>query len=709
MFPPRVLFSPLLVAVVPLMSPPASAWSQDAPDTTAAADTTADTLAPADSALFFPAISDPRVTLLGDTLGPADTLRPKFAELPEIYPDSVIDPYTLDRPGAEPEWVLTGNELLGRGAQSLLDVLESETLALGQDLGGSGLAVFIGSPHGTSGGVQVVVDGVPAGGPLTVQWDLRRIPIESIARVAWYPGAQTAAWGGSATGGVLAITTRRSLAPSARSMLAFSVGSFDMEGFSGNLARPITARGDAFVAANFDATDGFLQTGDFTRNQLAVKAGWRFGARQRLELSRLSDGLSGEANRANLTGEEDTDAVLLHAFYGGGAGPVAVRAHGYRETQELNQSFEYRGAGGLIGDGERTGARAEIDLRGGPFTSWGAAAWEEAEVSSTHPAFLRGDGSSVLEPRPVDDPGAALVVNPRRTTEWGAGIGYRESDGRLAASGAVRRLDFGDAAEAGTAWRVDGVGRFARGVTIRASAGRALRPASPLGQALLASFAADGLEIHPGRAAAPEALAIWTGWRAEAAWSGSGWRLKGVAYGAKGRGAFLWLPPTAWLYFDRGDLETVRLGEIGFNTFDVVDLSASGLEAELAVPLPWDLRGHLRFRRLDLTEDVSGDAVPYVPRIQALGQLRYARRFFPSRDLLLEARLSGRYVDERSTLEGERLSDYLVGDLLVQATVINFTIFLSFKNLAGQSVLAEESFSLPGREGYFGVNWRFRN
>ena len=695
------------MAVLPLMSPDRAKAQDPAPgDSVALADSVA---AAADSLRFPRATSDPRITLLRDTLGFADTLRPKFAELPEIYPDSLVDPYTLDRPGASPEWMLSGDELLGRGAQSLLDVLESEALVLGYDLGGSGLATFIGSPQGTSSNVQVVIDGVPAGGPLTVNWDLRRIPLESIARVAFYPGPQSAAWGGSATGGVLAITTRRSLAPSARSLLAFSVGSFDTEGFGGNLARPLTSRGDAFIAANFDATDGFLQTGDFTRNQIVARVGWRFGDRHRLEISRLSDGFSGEASRVNLSGEQDEDAALLHGFYGGSVGPLSLRAHGYRETQEIDQDFRYRELEGLIGDGERSGARGEVGLRSGPFLAWGGGAWEESEVASTHPAFLRADGSSVLEPPASGDPDAARVVNPRRTTEWAAGIGYGVPAGPLAGSVSFRRHGFGDAAEAGTSWQAAAVGRPGAGVTLRAEAGRAVRPASPIAQAFLATFAADGFEVHPGRGSDPEALETWTGWRAGAEWSRGAWRLQARAFGATGEGAFLWLPPTAWLYFDRGALETVRIGDIGFNTFDVLDLSANGLEAEAVLPLPWDLRGRLLFRRLELVRDSSDEPVPYVPELQALGQLRYARRFFPSRDLLVEARLTGRYVDERPTIDGGRLPDHLVGDLLVQATVINFTIFVSLKNLADQIVRGEESFALPGREGFFGVNWRFRN
>jgi hypothetical protein len=92
-----------------------------------------------------------------------------------------------------------------------------------------------------------------------------------------------------------------------------------------------------------------------------------------------------------------------------------------------------------------------------------------------------------------------------------------------------------------------------------------------------------------------------------------------------------------------------------------------------------------------------------------LGQLRYARRFFPSRDLLVEARLTGRYSGERRTLDGDALPSYLATDVLLQGTIINFTIFISFKNVGGLNYRTEETFFLPGREGYFGVNWRFRN
>jgi outer membrane cobalamin receptor len=98
-----------------------------------------------------------------------------------------------------------------------------------------------------------------------------------------------------------------------------------------------------------------------------------------------------------------------------------------------------------------------------------------------------------------------------------------------------------------------------------------------------------------------------------------------------------------------------------------------------------------------------------VPESQFLGQVRYARRLFPSRDLLLEARVTGRFNGERATLSGETLSSYFVSDLLVQGTIINFTIFMSLKNMFNETFRTEEAFFLPGREGFFGINWRFRN
>ena len=70
----------------------------------------------------------------------------------------------------------------------------------------------------------------------------------------------------------------------------------------------------------------------------------------------------------------------------------------------------------------------------------------------------------------------------------------------------------------------------------------------------------------------------------------------------------------------------------------------------------------------------------------------------------MEARLTGRYLGERTALDGQALQSYLVVDALGQATVINFTIFVSFKNLGGLMI----DFDLPETEGYIGVVWRFR-
>jgi hypothetical protein len=269
-------------------------------------------------------------------------------------------------------------------------------------------------------------------------------------------------------------------------------------------------------------------------------------------------------------------------------------------------------------------------------------------------------------------------------------------------------MEFGDAFEGGTAWHAEAVGRPGAGFELRASAGRALRPTDPIGEAILVRRAEEALEIHPGVIADPAALAEWTGWRGSLTWSDPGWRATAAAFGGTGENVFAWLPPTAWLYFDPGDPELFPLGGAGFNAFDVLDLSAKGAELELVMPLPWGVKGRLAYRRLSLTEDRVGEQLPYVPEDQALGQLRFARRYFESRDLLVEARVGGRYLGERATATTGPLRSYLVMDALGQVTVINFTIFVSLKNVAGLIHRSDESFDLPGAEGYLGVVWRFR-
>lgn len=692
-----------IVAASLLAAVPATAQEEVAPaDTVALTDpTTATDMLPP-----VPLIrEDPRLTWLGDTLEQAiDTLA--FAEPIEVIPDSLVDPYTLARPGSRPAFEISGDALLGRGAFSLLDVLESESLFLARDLGGGGSPVFLSWAPWDPGGVQVVVDGVPSGNPLASGWDLRQIPLEGIARVAFYPGPRAGSWGGTGSGGVLAITTRRAVVRPARSLLSFGVGSFDVETFSGSFGRGLGPRGSFFVAANFDATEGLQNAGNFTRNQTVGKLAWRIGSRHVVELTRRGDELSGESGRTNLSGEEDHEAKTWHGFYRGGVGPLGLRAHGWRETHNVAQAFTLRGKAGLNGKGVRRGWSADLDLRVGGITAWLAGSDEELELDSSHPAFLSFAGISLLDP-PEEFEDESLE-SPLTRAEWGGGLGWGEPGGRWAANAAVRRKEFGEPFESGTAWDVTGFARPGSGFELQAFAGRSVRPADPVGAAILLRRASESLEIHPGLIADPGALSTWTGWRASVIWSRPGWRASVAAFGGTGDGAFVWLPPTAWLYLDPLDTQLFSFGQEGFNTFDVLDLSAAGAEAELTMPLPYGLKGRLAYRRASLTDDRLDAQVPYVPEDQALGQLRFARRYFPSRDLLVEARLTGRYAGERATLDGDPLRSYLVVDALGQATVINFTIFVSFKNLTGLGHLTEEGFDLPGEEGYVGVVWRFR-
>jgi outer membrane receptor protein involved in Fe transport len=598
-----------------------------------------------------------------------------------------------------------GTALTGRGAFNLLDVLESEHPVLAQDLGGSGLAAYLGSAHGAGQAVQVVVDGVPAGRALNPGWDLRQIPLEGIAKVAWYPGPQSAAWGGGATGGVLSITTRRSLAPTARSQIGLLLGSFDAQAFSGYLGRPLPWGGDALVAANFDFLEGFFSTaGDFTRNQSVVRAGWGIGDRHRIEIARRGDGISGTDARLDLTGTEDVDDSALHAFYTGGAGPVTARLHWSRAHHAVKEAFQLGSAPGILADGDMDDVRGTLEARlGGRALVWAGGAWSREDASSVAPAFFIG-GVNALDP-PEGEVVEAIV--PRETVEIGGGAGFGTPTDRFGGNLAVRSFAFGDG-RSELAWQVEGVARPGAGVTLRAFAGRSARPPDLAGQAVLANLEVEGTEVHPGRAADPDGLEVWTEWRGEAAWTSGGWHVAGRVWRATGDGAFVWLPPTAWTRFDP-TLGTFPLGTAGFNTFDVLDVTATGLEGEAVIPLPFGVEGRIHLRKLDEKADHLAEPLPYVPELQALGQLRYARRFFPSRDLLVEARIAGRYQGDRTTLSGATLEAGLVGDALLQLTIIHFTIFVSLKNFTNQEVRTEEAVDLPGAEGFVGINWRFRS
>jgi hypothetical protein len=691
----------LVLGVALSLAAPGSPRAQEpAPDDSLAV---ADTVAPADTLDLLVVGADPRLTWLGDTLAPRDTIAPKFSNLPEVFPDSLVHIYTVDRPGRWAAWRIPGTALLGRGAFSLLDVLESEHPVLAQDLGGSGLPAFVGSPHGTGTNVQVVIDGVPAGTALTAAWDLRQLPLEAIEEVTWYPGPQVAAWGGSGTGGVLAITTRRSLVPGARSLLAFLMGSTDAQAFSGSFGRSMFGRGDLFVGANFDAIEG-VGRGDFTRNQTFARVGWRLGSHHRIEVARRGDGLAGRVARPDVAGSEDHNTAAIHLFYVGGWGPLSARLHGQREKHEIGEAFRYAGVDAITGRGEKSEVRGDVAARlGDRGVAWAGGARVDEDAGSTAPVFF-SDTTNLLE-GPTD---AVEPIAPRVTTEVAGGAGWGGPADVLALNGAVRRIAFDETIDGGVAWQLEALARPGAGLTIRAAAGSAIRAADFIGYALLARLADQGLEIRPGRLADPSVTERWTEWRGEIAWRDDSWRAALQAWRARGEDAFLWLPPTAWVRFDPTSTD-FPIGTIGLNAFDVVDMTATGVEADVAIPLPYGVQGMLRGRWLDETVDVTGERVPYVPEIQALGQLRYAGRFFPSRDLLVEARLSGRFLGSRTALGGEELPATLVGDLLVQATVINLTVFVSLKNLTDQEIETEPGLDLPGFEGFVGINWRFRD
>jgi vitamin B12 transporter len=200
-----------------------------------------------------------------------------------------------------------------------------------------------------SGGVLVLVDGVPANDPMTGAADLSLLSTASVRRVEVLPGARGARYGSGALGGVIRVTTgvpspgvegsafRGSLGEAGGSLaLAGSLGALD-----GEVAGRLRRIGGGFA---FDRGD-FLGGGeDRRRNADLREGGLRLGLagdagsgrwQLRGSVDAHSRGVPGKIYAPSDSARQDVERASLQGRWGGSVGELPVELTGHHLRQEV--------------------------------------------------------------------------------------------------------------------------------------------------------------------------------------------------------------------------------------------------------------------------------------------------------------------------------------------------------------------------------------
>ncbi|MCC6303837.1 MAG: TonB-dependent receptor [Rhodobacteraceae bacterium] len=429
--------------------------------------------------------------------------------------------------------------------------------------------------------VKVLVDGIDVSDPSGTQvvFDLGRMRTADIARIEIVRGSQSALYGGSAVGGVIAITTRRAEAEGVRHHLALEGGSRGTALLSyGLTARG--ARGELAFSASRQVTDGFSAADGRDGNPEAD--GWE---ESRLSLSgrfratdRLTLGLSAFADRSR--SEYDEGFPLADGSPDERADIASEGARAFAELDlgasrhvfglarfRIERRYRESNAFGPA-DNTYTGTRTALDYQGnwqvtpGLGFVWGAD-WQEEDYDQA--------GSF-----------GALAAGARTAGLWGQVIA--EPTDRLSLAATVRHDDH-SAFGGFTTGRLAAAYRASGSVTLRAAVANGFRAPSPF--ELYSLYGDPGLE--PEESLSAEAGVEWRG-----------------ATGAR-------LAATAFL------LDTENLIDYDFATSRYANVPGRterrGLELEATLPLGERATLGLAYTLTD-TRTAAGTRLPRVPRHQ---------------------------------------------------------------------------------------------
>jgi vitamin B12 transporter len=252
--------------------------------------------------------------------------------------------------------------VVAQGEGIVLDreaVTRSGALTLGELLAGvPGVVIRRRGPGGTeevslrgsgSGGVLVLVDGVPANDPMTGAADLSLLSTASVRRIEVLPGARGARYGSGALGGVIRVTTGV-LAPAAEGSafggsLGEVGGGLALAGPLGALDGEIDGRlrriGGGFA---FDRGD-FLGGGeDHRRNADLREGGLRLGLagdagpgrwQLRGSVDAHSRGVPGKVYAPSDSARQDRERTSLQSRWRGSVGGLQVELAGHHLRQEV--------------------------------------------------------------------------------------------------------------------------------------------------------------------------------------------------------------------------------------------------------------------------------------------------------------------------------------------------------------------------------------
>jgi vitamin B12 transporter len=266
-----------------------------------------------------------------------------------VMRDRIVELDPVEVAVAPGEGVVLDREAVARsGARSLGELLEGLPGVVVRRRGPGGAAEV--SLRGSgSGGVLVLVDGVPVNDPMTGSADLSVVSTAAVRKVEVLQGARGARYGSGALGGVIRVTTGAlppggelsvfggSLGEAGGSVtVAGPLGSLDTE-WDGRLRRI----GGGFA---FDRGDFLGGGGDRRNNADLLERGLRFGVagdagsgRWRLQgsVDALSRGVPGKVYAPSDSARQTRERASLQGRWRGGLGGVPVELTGHHLRQDV--------------------------------------------------------------------------------------------------------------------------------------------------------------------------------------------------------------------------------------------------------------------------------------------------------------------------------------------------------------------------------------
>jgi iron complex outermembrane receptor protein len=197
-------------------------------------------------------------------------------QVPEVtIKHDPIKPVVLSKPS--PVIIITKKQIQKSGANSIAQVLASQSSIQLQDLTGDGSEVTVGMRgfgDNANNNTLILVNGIPQNNPDMATVNLNKIPVQNVDRIEILPGSQSVLYGDQAVAGTINIITKQP--HKAHAALSMGLGNYRHQVYNFNVSNFYKNGFSYLLSGTADATQNYRRHNHDDQRNLLAELGYQY-------------------------------------------------------------------------------------------------------------------------------------------------------------------------------------------------------------------------------------------------------------------------------------------------------------------------------------------------------------------------------------------------------------------------------------------------